>query len=108
MSSSESVYSMPSDLSAEFLNAEEYRSEYWDSNDTRRKRKRTSVSSQDHSYILRDLPIRKLPNPIGFIPSEPEDNSIASTMTTFTPLTIARIKMQISRIVGQEEIACAE
>ncbi|XP_014091883.2 uncharacterized protein [Bactrocera oleae] len=34
--------------------------------------------------------------------------SIASTMRTFPPLSIAKIKLQISQLVGNEEIALAE
>lgn len=47
-------------------------------------------------------------------PSAPKDNlqqffeSIASTMRTFPPLSIAKIKLQISKMVGEEEVAIAE
>uniref|UniRef100_A0A034VDA4 MADF domain-containing protein n=1 Tax=Bactrocera dorsalis TaxID=27457 RepID=A0A034VDA4_BACDO len=34
--------------------------------------------------------------------------SIASTMRTFPPLSIAKVKLQISQLVGNEEIALAE
>lgn len=33
---------------------------------------------------------------------------MATTVKTFPPLSIAKIKLQIATIVGQEEIACAE
>lgn len=82
-----------------------------------RSRKRSSISSQDHSDILREFINRKQPNPMDFLPPKPpapKDNlqqffeSIASTMRSFPPLSIAKIKLQISKIVGEEEVACAE
>lgn len=56
-------------------------------------------------------------SPVDFLvpkPQEPKDSlayffeSIASTMRTFDPITIARLKLKISRMVGEEEIAAAE
>lgn len=80
-------------------------------------RKRSKAASQDHTDILREFLNRKQPNPMDFLPPKPpapKDNlqqffeAIASTMRTFPPLSVAKIKLQISQIVGQEEIDCAE
>lgn len=80
-------------------------------------RKRSKGTFQDQSDTLREFLNRKQPNPMDFLPPKPpapKDNlqqffeAIASTMRTFPPLSIAKIKLQISQIVGQEEIDCAE
>lgn len=84
---------------------------------SRQTRKRSGETSVDHSEILQELLNRKPPNPIDFLPPKPPApkdglhhffESIESAMRTFSPLAIARIKLQISNIVGEEEIACTE
>lgn len=83
----------------------------------KQKRKRPSSSTSfDTSEMLREFLNRKPPNPVEFLPPKPMPkdsldqffDAIASTMRTFDQLTIARMKLQISQIVGKEEIACAE
>lgn len=78
-------------------------------------KKRINADSIDTNEILREF-LKRKPDPIEFIPTNTpaKDNldhffdSIASTMRTFPPVSIARIKLQISQIVGEEEIKCAE
>lgn len=83
------------------------------------QKKRTIASSHEQVDILREFINRKQPAPIEFLPPapkppEPKDNlqrffeAIASTMRTFSPVSIAKIKLKISQMVGEEEIACAE
>lgn len=54
------------------------------------------------------------PKPSVFLPQKPVDDiqqffdSMASTVRKFTPLAIARIKLKIAQLVGEEEIAWAE
>lgn len=63
--------------------------------------------------ILREF-LNSRPKPSDFIAQKPVDdvqeffNSMASTVRKFTPLAIARIKLKIAQIVGEEEIAWAE
>lgn len=82
-----------------------------------KSRKWTSASSNEQADILREFLNHKQPTPIEFLPSkrpEMRDNlqqffeAIASTMRTFSPVSIAKIKLKISQIVGEEEIVCAE
>lgn len=82
-----------------------------------KSRKQSGATSQDNSDILREFLNHKPPNPIDFLPpkpSEPKDNlqqffeAIAGTMRTFSPVSIAKIKLKISQIVGEAEIANAE
>lgn len=53
-------------------------------------------------------------NPFDFIPQNPSDDiqpffdSMVSTVRKFSPLSIARIKLKIAQIVGEEEIAWAD
>lgn len=86
------------------------------SEETPRPKKRTDQKNE-HTEILREFLNRRQPNPMDCLPSKPSAlkdslqqffESIASTMRTFSPLAIARIKLEISQIVGKEEIACAE
>lgn len=79
-------------------------------------RKRTNKQAD----ILREFLNHKQPTAIEFLPPkppeppEPKDSlqqffeAIASTMRTFSPVSIAKIKLKISQIVGEEEIVCAE
>lgn len=85
----------------------------------RKSRKRPGSTPHDNSDILREFLNRKAPNPVDFLPPPPpppppKDNlqhffdAIASTMRTFSPLSVAKIKLKISQLVGEEEIANAE
>lgn len=76
------------------------------------KKRRISIETND---LLKEFLTSKRPTPIEFLQQEkPTDSiqlffdSMASTVRTFSPLSIARIKLRIAQIVGQEEIACAE
>lgn len=75
---------------------------------TSKKRK-----ANETSEILREL-LANRPNPSDFIPQKPVDDiqhfldSIAVTMRKLSPLAIARLKMKIANIVGEEEIAWIE
>lgn len=72
----------------------------------------TSVDEQNE--LLQAIFVRNRPESLPPPPSPPKDNldhffeSIANTMRTFSPLAIAKIKLQISQIVGYEEISIAE
>lgn len=78
-----------------------------------RKKRNSSENSND---ILREFLHRKRPDPIDFLPPKPQEkdaiqqffDSIATTVRNFPPLSIAKIKLKIANIVGEEEIACAE
>lgn len=85
------------------------------SEETPRSKKRTDQKNEQ-TELLREFLNRRQPNPVDFLPtkpSAPKDSlqqffeSIASTMRTFSPLAIARIKFEISQMVGKEEIAQA-
>lgn len=73
-----------------------------------------SQQSESSIELLREFINRKQPEPINLLPTpKPKDNlsrffdSIADTMRTFSPLAIANIKMKVSQLVGEEEIAMA-
>lgn len=63
--------------------------------------------------ILREF-LSSRPKPSDFVPQKPNDDvqqffdSMASTVRKFSPVSIARIKMKIGQIVGEEEVAWAE
>lgn len=65
------------------------------------------------NLILHEF-LTQRPNPFDFLPQKPADDvqsffdSMASTVRKLTQLAIARIKLKISQIVGEEEIAWAE
>lgn len=75
---------------------------------TSKKRK-----ADETSEILREL-LATRPSPSEFGAKQPNDdiqhflNSMAVTMRRLSPLAIARIKLKIGTIVGEEEIAWAE
>lgn len=77
------------------------------------KKRKTSQMSSDVTDILREFMTQR-PKPSDFMPQKPDDdiqeffNSMASTVRKLSPLAVARIKMKIAQIVGQEEIAWAE
>lgn len=76
--------------------------------------KKRKVSQMDTTNeILREF-LDSRPKPSDFMPPKPADDvqqffdSMASTVRKFSPLAIARIKLKIAQIVGEEEIAWAE
>lgn len=75
-----------------------------------KKRKASQMETND---ILREF-LAQRPKPSDFLPQKPDDDiqqffdSMASTVRKFSPLSIARIKLKIAQIVGEEEIAWAE
>lgn len=75
---------------------------------TSKKRK-----ADETSEILREF-LANRPNPSDFMPKKPIDDiqhfldSIAVTMRRLSPLAIARLKLKIANIVGEEEIAWAQ
>lgn len=76
------------------------------------KKRKTSQMSETND-MLREF-LAQQPNPFGFLAQKSADDvqqffdSMASTVCKFTPLTIARLKLKIAQIVGEEEIAWAE
>lgn len=80
------------------------------------RKKRNHTSAETTTDVLREFLQRKRPNPMKFIPPTPPQkcgvqqffDSMATTVKTFPPLSIAKVKLQIANIVGEEEIACAE
>lgn len=82
-----------------------------------KKRKGTSsglnTPTSETNEILREF-LANRPKASDFIPQKPADDvqqffdSMASTVRKFTPVTIAKIKLKIAQIVGEEEIAWAE
>lgn len=73
----------------------------------------TSVSDiSKMKVILREF-LAQRPKPFDFVPQQPADDvqlffdSMAMTVRKFTPLSIAKIKLQIAQIVGAAEIAWA-
>lgn len=79
-----------------------------------RKGKKRAATPDATESLLRMLVNRKQPSALDFLPPKPKDNlaqffeSIASTMRTLPPVSIARLKLKISQLVGEEEIAVAE
>lgn len=71
------------------------------------------LQANETSEILREF-LASRPKVSDFIPQKPIDDiqyfldSIAVTMRRLSPLSIARIKLKIANIVGEEEIAWAE
>lgn len=63
--------------------------------------------------ILREF-LAQRPKPYDFMPHQSADNiqlffdAMASTVRKLSPLSIARIKLKVTQIVGEEEIAWAE
>lgn len=63
--------------------------------------------------IMREF-LATRPKPSDFLPKQPDDeiqiffNSMAATTRKFSPLSVARLKLKISQLVGEEEIAWAE
>lgn len=61
-----------------------------------------------------DTLLNQCPNPSDSTAQKPADDvqkffdSMASTVRKLSPLSIAKIKLQVSQIVGAEEIAWAE
>lgn len=76
-----------------------------------KKRKASQVT--DSSDILREF-IACRPKPSDFLPQQPQSavhkffESMADTVSKFSPMAIARIKLKIANIVGEEEIAWAQ
>lgn len=80
------------------------------------KKRSACAGSLDTSEILREILNRKPPDPFDFLPPKPPEptdhiqtffDAMASTVRTFPAVSIARVKLQISKIVGEEELACA-
>lgn len=81
---------------------------------TGRKTPTTKKRKPDEtSEILRDF-LANRPNPSDFIPKKTDDDiqhfldSMAVTMRRLSPLAVARIKVKMANIVGEEEIAWAQ
>lgn len=80
------------------------------------RNKRKHTSAENTSDVLREYLQRERPTPIQYMAPQSSEkcgvqqffDSMATTVKTFPPLSIAKIKLQIATIVGQEEIACAE
>lgn len=66
--------------------------------------------------LMREFMASRKPNSLEFLPPKPKPKepleiffeSIYSTVRTFPPKSIAKLKMKISQLVGEEEIALAE
>ena len=80
---------------------------------TRNKRRAPPADPTDLIYEL--ISSRK-PNPVDFLPSTsvPKDHldhffeSLASTMRTFPALSVAKFKLKMSQLVGEEEVSLAQ
>ena len=75
--------------------------------------KKRKAPQNDVNDLFREL-LAQRPKATDFMPQKPVDNvqqffdSMASTVRKFSPLAIARIKLKIAQIVGEEEIAWAQ
>lgn len=75
--------------------------------------KKRKTSQMSETNVIREF-LAQRPNPFDFLAQKPADDvqqffdSMSSTVRKFTPLTIARLKLKIAQIVGEEEIAWAE
>lgn len=81
-----------------------------------RMRRKRRAPSADPTDLLYDLISNRKPNPVDFLPPNPTPKdhldhffeSLASTMRTFPALSVATLKLKISQLVGEEEIALAK
>lgn len=80
---------------------------------TSQSKKRKSSQLSETNVLLHEL-LTQWPKPSDFQPQKPADdvqlffNSMASTVRKLSPVAIARVKLKISQIIGEEEIAWAE
>lgn len=76
-------------------------------------KKRKISQMIDTNEIIREF-LSSQPKPSDSMPQKPNDEvqqffeSMATTVRKFSPLAIARIKMKIAHLVGEEEILWAE
>lgn len=104
------------DTEAEFLRSLETISGTSDgalSSVSQASKKRKAAAQTETNEILREF-LANRPKPSDFLPQKPADDvqqffdSMASTVRKFTPVSIAKIKLKIANIVGEEEIVWAE
>lgn len=80
------------------------------------RNKRRAPSSDPMTDLLYELISTRKPNPVNFLQpkTKPKDHldhffeSIASTMRTFPAISIAKLKLKISQLVGEEEVLLAQ
>lgn len=76
-------------------------------------KKRKSSQLTETNVLLREF-LDNRPKPSDFLPQKPTDDvqqffdSMATTVRKFPALSIARIKMKVAQLIGEEEIAWAQ
>lgn len=99
-----------SDLSGVESNVDSLDSEF---SSVSQSKKRKGSQLSETNLILREF-LSQRPKPSDLLPMKPVDHvqtffdSMASTVRKFSPLEIAKIKLKISQIVFEQEIAWAE
>lgn len=86
-----------------------------DSETPQRSRNKRRAASADPSELLYELISTRKSNPVDFLPSSvPKDHldhffdSLASTMRTFPALSVAKLKLKMNQLVGEEEVSLAQ
>lgn len=82
----------------------------------RSRKKRRTPSSDPTTDLIYELISSRKPNPVDFLPTTtvPKDHldhffeSLASTMRTFPALSVAKLKLKMLQLVGEEEVSLAQ